>query len=109
MATIPHSNVVSDTWKESTLSDTKENAGCDEATEVLDETHADHDNSPCKHDNCEPDGWAEALHGHVGWNLGSDVEWEEDSEGDIVVQVLHLEVLLEGVETSISDVGAVKE
>ena len=109
MATIPHGNVISDTWEESTLSDTQEDAGCYEATEVLNETHADHDNSPCKHDDSEPDGWAEALHGHVGWNLGSDVEWEENSEGDIVVQVLHFEILLKRIETSISDVCAVKE
>lgn len=73
------------------------------------QSHAGHNQSPGKHDDGKPDAWTESLHHHIAWDLGGDVEREEDGQGDVVVQALHTQILLEMDEAGISNVGAVEE
>ena len=51
---VPLSKVERDTGKETSFGDTEEKTGDEESVEVLDETHSDHDNTPCNHDGRNP-------------------------------------------------------
>lgn len=107
---VPESNVVSDTREQATLSKTKSHTRSKEATEVVSDTHEGGADSPSDHDGGNPNGRAEALHGHVGGNLSGDVEGEEDGDGDVVVPLAsHAQSLLEAGELGVTNVGSVEE
>ena len=38
------------------------------------------------HNSGEPKGRSPSFHHHVGWNFSRDVEWEEDSQSNVVFQ-----------------------
>jgi len=109
VSAIPESNVPGDTREKTTLSKTESHTDNEETFEVFDQTHQSHANTPGNHDNAKPERRARTLHHDVARNLRGDVPREEDSKGDIVVEALHLEVLLEAGKTSVTDVRAIKE
>jgi len=128
---IPESDVVGDTGEETTLSETKSHASCKETTKVVGDTHESCDDGPGDHDAGNPDGGTEALHGHVGGDLGCDVEGEEDGDSDLRCMLVpcifrqigksqdcthvviplasHAKSLFEASELSITDVGTIEE
>lgn len=110
MSLIPESDVVSDTGEETTLSETESHASGEKTTKVIGDTHKGCDDGPGDHDAGNPDGGTEALHGHVGGDLGCDVEGEEDGDGDIVIPLAgHAQGLFETSELSITDVCTIEE
>jgi hypothetical protein len=80
---VPEGDVVSDTGEETTLSETESHTTGKEPCEVVGDTHEGGADGPGDHDGRNPDGGAEALHGHVGGDLGSDIEGEEDCDSDL--------------------------
>lgn len=83
MAAVPHGDVVGDTGEKTALCDTERHTGSEETSEVGDETHASHANTPSNHDDANPERWRRALHHQVGRNLREDVPREEDGKRDL--------------------------
>lgn len=83
VALVPHGDVVGDTGEETTLSETESHASSQETAKVVDSTHDTGHGGPDDHDEGDPDGGAESLHGQVGWDLSCDIEGEEDGHGDL--------------------------
>lgn len=90
-----YGDVESDTWEETTLGDTKECAGDEEAGVGGDKAHERHAQAPGDHAKewCvrwhnladfsdlhggKPEAGTRLLEHHVRWDLGGDVEGEED-------------------------------
>ena len=109
MTAIPHGNVKTDTREESTLSDAKEGATYEQTSKIVHQPHASHDQTPGDHDHRKPDTWTKALHHHVAWDFGRDIEWKENGQGNVVIQTLHTEINLQLDETRVSDIGAIEE
>jgi hypothetical protein len=80
---VPEGDVVSDTGEETTLSETESHTTGEEPSEVVGDTHEGGAESPGDHDRRNPDGGTEALHGHVGGDLGSDIKGEEDCDSNL--------------------------
>jgi hypothetical protein len=108
MATIPHRNEIVDTGEQSTFSNAKENTACEKTAEVLYQTLASHDSAPGDHDESQPQAGANTLHHHVAWDLGRDIEREEDGKCDVVVQPVHPQVSFETDKTRISNIRAIE-
>lgn len=81
---IPHSDVVGDTGEKTTLGEAECHSSAEKTPEILDASHdAGHD-GPDNHDERNPEGRTETLHGDVGWDLSRDIEGKEDGHGDLV-------------------------
>lgn len=109
MTTIPHGDKETDAGEETALGNAKEDTACKDATEVVYQAHASHDESPRDHDDSEPNAWTDALHHHVAWDFGRDVEGEENGKCDVVVETLHSEIDLQIDETRVTDIGTIKK
>ena len=109
MTAIPHGDVKIDTRKEPTLSDTKEGATYEQTSKIVYQPHTSHDKAPRDHDHSKPDTWTKALHHHVAWDFGCDIEWEENGQGDVVIQTLHTEINFQLDETRVADIGTIEE
>jgi len=106
---IPLGDEVIDARKQTAFENTQNDPRRHQAGVVLYEALTDHGDGPAEHDEGEPDGGASALHHHVGRDLGSDVEREQDGQAVVVLQSMELEILLQMVKTCIANVGAVQK
>jgi hypothetical protein len=78
--------LVGDAGEETTLSQTKSASHGEKSLVVLDHTQANGHDTPDNHDAGNPDAGTPALHGHVGGNLSSDIEGEEDGHGNLTIE-----------------------
>jgi hypothetical protein len=108
MATIPHSNEIVNTGEQSTLGNAKEYTACKKTAEILYQTLESHDSAPGDHDESQPQAGANTLHHHIAWDLGRDIEGEEDGKCDVVVQPFHSQVSFETEKTRISNIRAIE-
>jgi len=109
MTTIPCCDIVVDSWEKASFGDAKESAASHETLEVANEAHACHYNAPRNHDKGQPDAWPDSLHHYVAWYLGRDIEREENSEGDVILEAFHMKIGFEVEELCIADIGSVEE
>lgn len=87
---IPLRDIVIDAWEKATFEDTKKHSCCHQAGVIGDEALADHRQRPEEHNECKPNGWPDALHHHVRWYLGGNVEGKQNGETVIVLYALEL-------------------
>ncbi|CCC11857.1 unnamed protein product [Sordaria macrospora k-hell] len=106
---VPHCDVVGNTREETALGKTQARTHCHQAMVILDNAHKGAANTPGNHDGWDPDGGAEALHGHVGGDLSKDVEGEEDAKRIVVLEAGELQVLRKELELGIADIRTVEE
>ena len=92
--------------KETGLDGAEEEAAGHEGAVALDEAGAGGDDAPRGDDEGEPSAGGELLEDEVGGDLEEDVGDEEDGDGDLVLVALEVDVCLEVVEASITNVDA---
>lgn len=109
LALVPAREVVVDTGKETSLSDTKEPAASEKTSLVLDNTHERHNEAPGEDNAGEKDARRPPLDQNVGEGLETSVRDEEDGEGIVVVATAHAKVRLHESNTRITDVCSVQE
>jgi hypothetical protein len=75
-------------------------------------TRAEHchgrDGRPNESSDREVDGRSNARDQHVGRQLGKHISNSKNGNGSLVVSILEVEILIESVESGLSDVGAVQ-
>jgi hypothetical protein len=103
VTTIPRADEKRYAWEETTLGNAQGGTAGHQTSIVLGDTEKSSADGPGNHDARDPEGRAEALHGHVGGNLGGDIERKEDGETVIVLKSLlaEVEVVLQSVEASV--------
>lgn len=74
------------TRKQTTFGNTQRSASCQEPRVVGNRPHERTAYTPGHHDNRDPERRTGFLHHQVRWDLGGDVEWEEDGECDLIRQ-----------------------
>jgi len=92
MTPIPHGDVERHTGKQTAFSNTEGHTSNEQARVIVDQTHESHNNTPCHHNDCQPQGWAGSLHHHVTGNLRGDIPWEEDGQRNLEEQ--HISVVI---------------
>lgn len=65
--------------------------------------------TPQDHDSAQPCGWSNLAQEKIAGNLEEDVGNEEDHQGDVEVLALHMEVLLETLNTRIANVDTIQK
>lgn len=109
MTLVPHGDVEGNTREQTTLCDTESSTSNQETGIALHDTHEGCDNGPNNHDEGNPERRTRLLHHQVGRNFSENVEGEEDGKSDIVIETLEAKILLEGTETSVTNVGSIEE
>ena len=103
---IPHSNQVEATWKHSSLEQSQEKAGRQQARVAAYKTLTDGAEAEEEHAAREPYVRAEALQQDVGRDLKEDIRNKEDDEGGVVLIFLNTEFELrrQAVDVGIGNV-----
>lgn len=100
MTTVPATDEEGDSGEETTFGNTQCSTAGHETSIVLGDTQKSSADGPSDHDARNPERWAKALHGHVGGDLGSNIEWKEYGEAVVVLKslLIEVEILLQGVQ-----------
>ena len=85
---------------------TQEPSSSRKTTEVVAETHCDHDDTPQNHNGWNEDARPQALEEDVGQRLKKRVGNEKNGEGGIVLARGHVKILRKAINFGISNVSS---
>ena len=130
MAAIPHCNIVCDSRKKSSFSDSEKET-CNEKTMVgFDDSHKCHNNAPSNHNCRKPDGRTETLEPvfmsvlqsatfetrsccwdihQITWYLKSAIGEEEDRQTPVVLRASQLQSLRQPFNFRIADIPSIQK
>ena len=94
-------------WEHAGLKDAEEEATCEKAAVVLDNTLHHGREAKEKHVGGEPDMGPEALQHHVGRDFENDIGDEEDTQGGVVHVAREIQVRGEAVDVGVANVHTI--
>ena len=99
---IPESAQIYRTREEASFEDTEENSGYQQASEVLDNAHHSHNDTPADNEYSEViRGTLKSLQKHVRWDFEEDIWHEENGQYDVPLNAIQSEIFNHSFDFSI--------